>query len=323
MSREQLGNAIGEVIEESHALDLATRAWRNIGRMGDAPDVPREATWTQWRPKPDGGYAPCGSTQGKLPAGIYSVEHGENHELVMKPATFESDDLKRLPGGLLEMIVGQIEVFWERMELFHGCGLLHKRGILLHGGAGCGKTSVIKLLADDMMRRDGIVVLMEDPDLSVKAFRAIRMIEPARPIVHIIEDIEEKMEEWDCSSVLALLDGEHQIDNILQIATTNYPDKLEERVSQRPGRFDLVIRMDPPTADQRRFYLEGIPGLHLLPDELKQWTRDTEGMGISYLRELVASVSCLGLPYDETIKRLQEIHKRPPKAKKGDGVGFE
>jgi len=54
--------------------------------------------------------------------------------------------------------------------------------------------------------------------------------------------------------VLNLLDGVKQVDNIIYIATTNYPELLEERILNRPSRFDRRFHIGTPSAEVRKFY---------------------------------------------------------------------
>ena len=158
-----------------------------------------------------GLYRPVGKTQDTVPAGIYEIDN-DNAGWYLSKVKFPSDTLLRLPGMPIDYILDQIKVFWERESLFQQTGLLHKRGILMYGPAGSGKTSIIRLLCDDVVKRDGIVVMVTNCRLAENALGGIRQIEARRPILTIIEDIETFMGSSDESSsaraLLALLDGE-------------------------------------------------------------------------------------------------------------------
>jgi len=273
----------------------------------------RDFPISQWIVKSGGRYAPCGTTISKLPAAIYVVG-SDNNGPFLEVARFPTDELLRFPDGPIQTVVDRAERFWKSKEKYEALGLLHKTGILLYGPAGCGKSSAIKLLIQDLIKRGGIVLITDRPRFMPMAFRMIRDIEKERPIVNIIEDIDDKMREPEDSTILlAMLDGEHQTDNILQIATTNYPERLEERITQRPGRFDLIVRMELPSEGSREFYLQRF--LNSDRKRLDKWVKDTNGLGVSHMRELVASVEGLGLDYDETLARLKLNKKKPPKRK--------
>ena len=279
--------------------------------------------------KRNGVYRPVGHTQDQVPAGIYEIDN-DNSGWFLTKVKFPSDNLLRLPGMPIDYILGQIDTFWTREELFKQTGLLHKRGILMYGPAGCGKTSIIRLLCDDIVhKRNGIVVMVTNCRLAETALGGIRQIEPRRPILTIIEDIETFMGQSDESSsaraLLALLDGETQVDHVVHLATTNKPDLLEDRIVKRPGRFDLVIGLNHPVADARKAYLYNILKDHVTEEELQAMVDETEGLGLAHLRELVVASYCLGLDRKETLARLKTNFKdklKVGKNTKGAGMGF-
>jgi SpoVK/Ycf46/Vps4 family AAA+-type ATPase len=268
-----------------------------------------------------------GHTQDQVPAGIYEIDN-DNSGWFLSKVKFPSDTLLRLPGMPIEFILNQIDTFWKREELFKQTGLLHKRGILMYGPAGCGKTSIIRLLCDDIVQRGGIVIMVTNCRLAETALGGIRQIETRRPILTIIEDIETFMGPSDESSsaraLLALLDGETQVDHIVHLATTNKPEQLEDRIVKRPGRFDLVVGLNHPVEDARKAYLYNLLKDHVTPEELQDMVDETEGLGLAHLRELVVANYCLGLDRKETLARLKTNFKKTLKIKKnkGEGMGF-
>jgi hypothetical protein len=278
--------------------------------------------------KRNGVYRPTGHTQDAVPSGIYEIDN-DNSGWFLSKVKFPSDNLLRLPGMPIDYILSQIDTFWKREELFKQTGLLHKRGILMYGPAGCGKTSIIRLLCDDVVhKRNGIVIMVTNCRLAETALGGIRQIEPRRPILTIIEDIETFMGQSDESSsaraMLALLDGETQVDHVVHLATTNKPDLLEDRIVKRPGRFDLVIGLHHPVPEARYEYLKNILKDHVSEEELKAMVDETDGLGLAHLRELVVASYCLGLDRKETLARLKTNFKDKLKVKqnKGAGMGF-
>ena len=106
--------------------------------------------------------------------------------------------------------------------------------------------------------------------------------------------------------MLSLLDGESQVDHVLNVATTNYPEQLDRRFVARPRRFDRVVRIDAADKLTRRSYLAAkLPGADAA--ELERWVRATEGLSLAALAEAVISVRCLGHELEETLALLHRM----------------
>jgi hypothetical protein len=123
----EVGNATPQAIQGSGSLDKPAGAEEE------------DQAYFHWS-KRNGSYRPVGHTQDKIPAGIYEIDN-DNSGWFLSKVKFPSDNLLRLPGMPIEFILNQIDTFWKREKMFKDTGLLHKRGILMYGPAGCGKTS--------------------------------------------------------------------------------------------------------------------------------------------------------------------------------------
>src|SRR5205807_7501248 len=138
--------------------------------------------------------------------------------------------------------------------------------------------------------------------------------EPARPLIVVMEDIDEMIANFGEHEILSLLDGENQINNVVHIATTNHPERLGARIVNRPSRFDERILVDMPSAESRLTYLQKAierGGSGIDHAELLRWRDDTEGLSIAHLRELTAGVVCLNQPYESVLARLRALMARP------------
>lgn len=271
-------------------------------------------------------YFPCDKTEEELPPGQYIPVFNENRGVYFVKKAITLDDLLVLPDSKTEYVLDSISDFWTREEAFRKHGFLWKRGILMYGPPGSGKTSCIQQLSAQIVQNGGVAVYCTAPNVTAEALRLLRRVEPNRQVIVMIEDIDAIVQKFGEADLLALLDGELQIDNVVYIATTNYPEDLDPRFIQRPSRFDEVIHIGMPSPDARKTYLlSKNPRLKDAPEELEKWVSLTKRFSIAALKEVVVAVECLGRDLEETVERLKSIMEHKPSSEDDEtkgGVGF-
>ncbi len=229
--------------------------------------------------------------------------------MAIKPTDLLTDVLLLLRDSATDKVLANIQKFWDSRDKFVTRKQIFKRGVLLWGPAGGGKTSTVMLLARDIINRNGIVTITQNPSLASDGLSLIRKIEPHRPIVNIIEDIDEIMSKFGERHLLSMLDGEAQVDNIFHVASTNFPERLGARLAKRPSRFDEIVYVGAPSEANRRAFLEAKTFPNELNGSLEKWVSDTAGMSLAFLRELIVATFCLCRPYEETLMRLRIMSK--------------
>jgi hypothetical protein len=209
----------------------------------------------QWAISGPNRYSGVGSSNKILPAGMYRIDH-DQQGIYFEKMEIQTDSWIDLPDALYKEILKEIKDFWERRDLFARFGFLHRRGYMFWGGAGCGKTVLVQHICHDAILNGDLILICENPKLLMHALITLRQIEPERQLVCVYEDAEAIAEHYDNASLLSVLDGENQINHVLNVATTNYPERLDPRLKRRPRRFDRVIKIEPPSLETRRVYLE-------------------------------------------------------------------
>ncbi len=322
----------GDNVNEHELLDEALESQTPLGGNANVPQpsyaevVAKPDTtfdFKQWVIGANGTYRPAGPTVSTIPAGVYKFGYNDSG-VYLERARVITDDLFVLPDSANDRVLEGMRKFWKSRERYIKHGLIYKRGVLLWGPAGAGKTATLQLMMKQLVDADGAVVISDDPGLTVVGLQAMRRIEPTRNLIVILEDVDETIKKHGEHTLLALLDGENQIDNCVMVATTNYPGLLGARIVNRPSRFDERIFVDMPTPAAREVYLRKVaPGLDDI--RLLQWVQDTDKMSVAHLRELAAAVLCLEQDYDEVISRLRAMRIKPRDTEDGfnqDKVGF-
>lgn len=260
----------------------------------------------------DGKYYPSHQVISTLPAGEYFADYNYQQDApFFVPKVVISDDLVNLPDVSIQQVLKSISKFWTLEHKFSEHGFIWKRGILLWGPPGGGKTTTIHLLAQQIVKANGITLYgdVNEPHKLSQCIRSLRQIEPSRPLVVIIEDIDAVRSENE-SDILSILDGEEHTSNIVYLASTNYPEKLDPRIINRPSRFDEIVYIGLPDLASREIFIAQ-KGRNLSSDDVKVWAERTNGFSISHLKELLVSVECLGNEFDATIKRLRDMYNIP------------
>lgn len=266
------------------------------------------------------GYLPTPDTIKVLPAGSYRPVY-INERLVLEPANIITDSLIHFPDTRSDLVISEIEQFWVLKDKFDQYGFSHKRGFLLWGPPGSGKTCTIAIIMSKMVKRGGLVIVADHPGALSAILRQLRSVEPDRQLVVVWEDIDAVIKRYGESEVLAVLDGESQVDNVVFIATTNYPEELDQRITNRPSRFDRIEKIDMPSDEARSMFLNAKIGTTMSPDGV-DLVVETKGFSIAHMRELIVGIYCLGNSTASVLKRLKFMKQKPKSEDAGTGRKF-
>lgn len=281
--------------------------------------------FVQWS-SPDGKkFFPAARTKKKLIPGVYEVRTGQSTGLYLEKILVKTEGLLRFSETESDKVVDEITKFWEKGDVFQEHGLSYKRGILLWGPPGSGKSCTLQIIMADVIARGGVVIKFDDPYLFIDGMRVVRTIQENTPIVVIMEDIDSIIKVHSESEVLNILDGVNDVQKVVFLATTNYPGELGGRIINRPSRFDKRFKIGFPKAISRKMYLESIIGksdLAAFNIDIDKWVADTKKFSIAHLKELFIAVVILGDKYEDAIVTLQNMKEEIVDKDKEQMVGF-
>lgn len=148
-------------------------------------------------------------------------------------------------------------------DWYHNAGIPYRRGYLLYGPPGCGKTSFAQVLAGEI-GLDICLLNLSNQDLDDDDLAELLRMAPARSML-LLEDVDaifveraagrEKRNGVSFSGLLNALDGSAAQEGCVIVLTTNHKDRLDEALI-RPGRCDLHVCISKASQNQaqRMFY---------------------------------------------------------------------
>lgn len=191
---------------------------------------------------------------------------------VIREVTVEVPEVHWEDIGDLEEVKQEMKeaVIWplKYRELFRHIDAKPPKGILLYGPPGTGKTLLAKAVATEseanFISVKGPEILSKWVGESEKAVREVfRKAKQAAPCVVFFDEFDaiaptrslgigdSRVTERIISQLLTEMDGLEELRDVIVIAATNRPDIIDPALL-RPGRFDKLIYVPPPSRDGRR-----------------------------------------------------------------------
>ncbi len=201
-----------------------------------------------------------------------------------------------LPDAFKREIVEDFQTFLGSREEYARLGVPWKRGVLLLGPPGNGKTHCLRAMLG----------ALELPIVYVQSLRSRydtdernieRVFDRVRrmaPCVAVFEDLDAQVHDGNRSFFLNQIDGFASNAGLLVIATTNHPERLDPSILERPSRFDRKYHFSLPTPELRDAFLrrwsERIEAsMRPTDDQRATLVEATDGFSFAYLKELCLS----------------------------------
>ena len=231
---------------------------------------------------------------------LHARTHLDPDQLILPKATF--DDVRR-------QVVG---VARNRQRL-RSSGQHLKRGLLLYGPPGVGKTHTVRYLIGELT--DTTVVELTGDTLGAikEACSIARMLQPAMIVVEDVDLIAEQRDHYGGSSPLLFtllneMDGLDEDADVVFLLTTNRADLLEPALAARPGRVDQAVHVDLPDDHARRRLVELYGrGLDLDLSRVEGILERTEGVTASFLKELLRRAAVIAADNEAGPDRAERV----------------
>ena len=234
---------------------------------------------------------------------ILVYQHGyfeKDKELfnAIKSATFDNLILR---DSLKQEIQTDFTHFFDSRETYERYGIPWRRGALLIGPPGNGKTHTVKALINFLERpclyvRNFAGYGDDEDELAqnmAEVFKRARMA----PTIVVLEDLDSMINDKARSFFLNELDGFRVNTGVVVLATTNHPERLDTAILDRPSRFDRKYYFDLPAETERTAYIQHWnrdlqPELRVSEPAIPLVVKETAEFSFAYLKELfVASLA--------------------------------
>ncbi len=260
----------------------------------------------------------------ELPPDIYQCRiEPQTGAPYLESVSIITDDLIDIPDSAAETVLEDISRFWDgaTSEKFKQYGLVQKRGALMYGKQGTGKTVAVVRAMKKAIEMGAVCLFNPEPSLVTQFISFIKNIEPNKKVVVVFEEFESKLNRSE-AELLSLLDGETQFDNVYYLATTNYIAQIPARIKNRPSRFALVFEVKVMDQEGRRLFFEN--KLHDSDKHLlESFVIESDGMVVDQMKDLVISVCCFNKQLSEAVKKIKDMEASPDSHGYGDYVEAE
>lgn len=244
----------------------------------------------------------------KIEPGVYAVDFSRDIGLFCKKIDIKSDELFIFSDSITQELLEEINLFWSKAELYKANNLIHKRGILLEGFPGTGKSSIISILSNEIIAKGGVVFKINgfrNLDHYIEFVRTgFRKIQPDTPIITILEDLDQ-YEDVEVE-LLDFLDGKTHLDHHVIIATTNNTEIIPDTFL-RPSRIDLKVEIPLPNEITRREYFthKEVP-----ENDIEELVSKSNNFSLADLKELYICIYLLDYTIDEAINKISSPREK-------------
>lgn len=216
-----------------------------------------------------------------------------------------SRDQVILPPQVLDGIERQVLGVAKHASRLLASGQHLRRGVLLYGVPGTGKTHTVRYLLGKLPGVTVVVLSGGALGMISEACSVARALQPALVVVEDVDLIAEEREHHRGTNPLLFqllneMDGLGSDIDVTFLLTTNRADLLEAALAARPGRVDHAAKLPVPDADARGRLLRLYQGrLDLdLADPDAVITR-TDGVTASFIKELLRRAAIVSAEEDQ------------------------
>lgn len=224
----------------------------------------------------------------------------------------------KFPNGYEDEIAENVLNIFEKTEIYKNNHIPLKRGMILYGPPGTGKTSCVTSICSQLKTKVTIFIIsstsIDEANCISTLYTMARKLAPSLIVFEDIDLLGGNREESFTSSIIGELlnqmDGQESNELVVTLATTNYLEKIDSALSNRPSRFDRVLKFDLPDKELReeilKLYLNNYETENL-KDKISTLAYSCNGYSGAQIKEVVISAALNMISEDREILTYNDL----------------
>lgn len=225
--------------------------------------------------------------------------NGDFSVLFRQPKEVTRDQIV-LPEALMHSLEEHAVHFSDHRDRMRDYGFHQRRGLLLFGPPGTGKSQTVSYLVSQLRKRTTLYLNGSNASLMDETFELARRLQPSTIVIDDFDLIAKNRTNHyapeQLNQLLNQIDKIPDSDDVLLLVTTNNPEHVEPALSNRPGRIDFAVEIPLPDDECRKQLMEMCGrNLDLTRIDLGRLVARTSGASGAFILELFRKAALFAL----------------------------